>query len=158
MLWNFEQSDYKEGGNFALIPAEKFRCRIEVAEETTSKAGKPMIKLILSVSGYESRIWDYIVLDDSSIEARQRTNQKLGSIYNSFDIPMGNMDIKSWQGKTGAIKVKHDTYNGEKSAKVHYYLSKKEQVNLPPWKENGGTVSQTSTSAGIPFDPDEMLI
>ena len=129
--WKFDSNDYEEQ-SFKPIPVGDHRVRIQMAEEQTSNSGRQMIKLTLEVSGYSSTIWHYIVF---MAENQKLTNQKLGELWNSFDIPQGNFNLQQWIGKVGAAKVKHEDYNGNANPKIAYFISRDRQDKLPAWKE-----------------------
>lgn len=129
--WNFNANDYEET-SFKPIPVGDHRMRIASAEEQTSSTGKQMIKVVLDVSGYNSTIWHFIVFMP---ENTKLTNQKLGELWNSFGITQGDFNLNSWVGKVGAAKVKHETYNGEVSPKIAYFINKERQEKLPGWQE-----------------------
>ena len=134
--WRFNPANYNAEG-YQLVPPGQYRVRIEDAEETESKSGKPMVKLTLKVSGYNSRIWNYLVLDSTSPEAVARTDDKLGRIYDSFNIPMGSMNLQEWKGKVGAAEIKNEPDNkGVQRAVVNWYIRRNEQDNLPAWQEH----------------------
>ena len=144
MLWNYKPEDFRED-NYGIIPEGNYRVRIEKAEEQVSRSsGKPMIKLTLAVSGYGSKIWCYQVLDNSDREHEQKTNQRLGTIFNSFAIAQGNMNLSDWEGKTGGAYIRHgkDAQNNAR-AEVAYFLYRKEVDLLPAWHKNQ-----------ISFEPD----
>lgn len=115
-----------------IIAEGNYRMRIEEAEKTLSKAGNDMIKLTLSVSGQNRKVWNYIVFMDDNPEI---TNAKLTQLYDSFDIPEGTFDLPTWVGKVGAGSIKHDDYMGEKTERVTYFIKKEKQGDLPPWDE-----------------------
>ena len=144
MDWKFNPENYDPDG-FSIIPEGNYRVRIDEAEEVTTRiSGKPMIKLTLSVSGSNSKLWSYTVLDDSSEETRKRTDNYLGKIFDCFNIQLGNMDIASWVGKTGGAKIRHrKDDNGNTRADIHYFLKRKEVDALPAWRDD------SSTSAGF---------
>ena len=134
--WRFNPANYNAEG-YQLVPPGQYRVRIEDAEETESKSGKPMVKLTLKVSGYNSRIWNYLVLDSTSPEAVARTDDKLGRIYDSFNIPMGSMNLQEWKGKVGAAEIKNEPDNkGVQRAVVNWYIRRNEQDSLPAWQEH----------------------
>lgn len=137
--WNFDESQVEEF-SFELIPVGKHRVRIETAEETKSKNGNDMIKITMQVSGMSSRLFHYIVFMPDNT---QITNSKLAEFWDSFGIQRGNLNVASWSGKIGACKVKHENYNGDSSAKVSYFLKKKDQETLSPWQEPSGIASVT---------------
>ena len=148
--WSFDSTQYSEK-SFKPIPVGDHRVRIESAEEGVSQAGNQKITLVLEVSGYNSKIWHNLTL---LADKRELTNQKLGELWNSFGIPQGNFNLQSWVGKVGAAKVKHETYNGNESAKVAYFISKDRQDKLPAWVDSNtaaSIVEAFNSGADLPF-------
>lgn len=145
--WKYNPEDYNPDG-YGLIPPGEYRVRIDEAKEAVSKTTqKDMFQLVLSVSGYNKRLWFYLVFDSSDEFARQRTNQKLGSIYDSFNIPAGNMNLEDWIGKTGGAKIKHRLGNDEQMREeISYFLPRKKVDKLPAWEEK----FQKKSSASAP--------
>lgn len=135
--WNFDESQVEER-SFEVVPVGKHRVRVESAEECTSSKGNDMIKVVMQVSGMAAKLFHYIVFMPDNT---QLTNTKLAEFWDSFGIPKGNLSTGSWVGKIGACKVKHEEYNGEPSAKVSYFLRKKDQDALPAWQEPNGIAS-----------------
>ena len=153
LSWNFNKDDYQEN-DFGCIPAGDYRVRIANAEETKSKNGNDMVKLTLDVSGHSSSLWYYLVFmpDNPSM-----TNQKLGQLFESFGITPGDMNTANWVGKVGAARVKNEAYNGEQTAKVSFFLSKKKQESLDEWKEPAGKASVTGgNSASVVVDESDL--
>ena len=148
--WQFNPTDYDPNG--FLIPVGKYRVRIEDAEETTSKSsGYPMIKLILKVSGYNPKIWYFLTLNK---EKSEYVNQKLGELWNSFDIPVGNLNLESWKGKVGGASIRHELDNNEvMQAKINFFLRRSEVEKLPAWQEKGSNTTTTTTSNNDNIDP-----
>lgn len=159
-VWDyFNPEDYNENA-FGIIPVGKYRVRIEEAFDQVSKSGKDMIKITLSVSGYSSKIWYYLVLDNSTPESIKQTNQRLGSFWNSFRIPQGNLSYPDWRGRVGGIKVRHSKdHNGNDRADVHYFLKRSEVDTLPAWQEVNAHQSDNQQDQPVPqqdnadFDP-----
>jgi hypothetical protein len=133
--WKFDANQYDPNKSFELIPVGDHRVRIETVEEQTSKSGNDMLRLTLSVSGYGSKLFHYIVFMPDKPEI---TNQSLGSVFDSFGITPGDMNFYGWQGRVGAARVKHEPYDGKQTAKVSYFIMRSKQDNLPPWQEKGG--------------------
>ena len=134
--WKFNPENYNAEG-YQLVPPGQYRVRIEDAEETESKTGKPMVKLKLKVSGYNGYIWNNIVLDSTSPEAIARTDNRLGRIYDSFQIPQGSMNLQEWKGKVGAANIKNEPDNkGVQRAVVNWFMRRNEQDELPLWQEH----------------------
>lgn len=142
--WNFNENDYQEQ-SFAPIPTGDRRVRIASVEEKKSGNGNDMLVLTLDVSGHGGSLWYYLVFMPQN---PQITNQKLGQIYDSFGIQPGNMNFSSWVGKVGGVRVFHELYNGENTAKVKYFLSRAKVDKLPAWQETPGRASVTGGNNG----------
>ena len=126
MEWNYK----REESTFEEIPVGGHRVRIADAEKAISKNGNDMLVLTLDVSGYKSRLWHYVVF---MAEHPEITNRKLTTMCDSFVIADGDFNLANWKGKVGACVTKQDDFG----TKVRYFLSKKKQEGLPPWKEPG---------------------
>lgn len=155
MAWEYKR---EESNQFSVIPEGQYRIRVKSAEKAQSKSGNDMLALQFEVSGHNSLLYHYIVFLQDRPEI---TNRMLTQFYDSFkDIPEGNADLQSWIGKVGACKVKHDEYNGNKSAKVSYFIKADKQSDLPPWQEpkrnTDNDFMQIADSVledkGLPFD------
>lgn len=154
--WNFDATQYKEQ-DFSIIPAGDHRVRIEDVIEKKFNSGNEGYEITLSVNGYNSKLWFYLVLDASNIE---RTNQRIGEFFNSFGITNTAMGTgKQWIGHVGAVRVKHEEYNGNMSAKVAYCIAKNRQDKLAPWKNTdaapapGNSFAEPSIpESDLPFD------
>ncbi len=131
--WNYNANDYEEV-TFKPIPEGDYRVRIASAEEQISSAGNQMIKLVLEVSGHNSTIWHFLVFMKDN---QKMTNQRLGQMWNSFGIPMGNFNLSTWIGKVGAARIRHENHNGDITAKIAFFINKDRQSKLDPWVEPG---------------------
>lgn len=148
MEWNYQ----REESTFEEIPVGEHRVRIADAEKAISKNGNDMLVLTLDVSGYKSRLWYYVVFMADHPEI---TNRNLTSIFDSFGIADGDFNLANWKGKVGACVTKQDDFG----TKVRYFLSRKKQETLPPWKEpseSGGKKKPVlqafdDDGTGIPF-------
>lgn len=150
--WNFDATQYKEQ-EFQIIPVGDHRVRIEDVNERKFNSGNEGYEITLSVNGYNSKLWLYLVLDASNIE---RTNQRIGEFFNSFGITNPAMGTgKQWIGCVGAVRVKHEEYNGNMGAKVAYCIAKNRQDKLAPWKVSD--VAQTPTNNFTPVEPPADL-
>lgn len=150
--WKFNPNNY-ESDSYELIPAGDYRVRIEEASERVSRSGKEMICLKLKVNGYNAPLWYYLVFDSSSEDARKWTDQRLGSVYESFQIERGNLNIQDWVGKTGGVRVKNRTdQDGEMRSEVHYFLSRKRTDKLPLWEgDQPEDAGYTGMDSEVPF-------
>ena len=145
----YNQADFNEN-LYTLIPEGPHRVRIEEAKETVSHSGKDMIVLTLAVSGYNSKLWGYIILDDASPEAVKKTNQALGTVFNSFNIPHGDFELDHWIGKVGGVMVNHrETVGGNKRANVRFFLYRNQVDKLPAW---GSDVQNSNNQEAV--NPD----
>lgn len=145
--WNFDPSQYSEK-DFAIIPVGDHRVRIAEVAERTFSTGNHGFEITLEVNGHNSRLWFYLVLDQNN---PQQTNQRLGEFFNSFGISntmVGNG--KQWVGAVGAVRVKHEEYNGAQQAKVSYCIARSRQDKLAPWNGNNAAPMTAAPSMNIP--------
>ena len=150
--FTFNPSDYEEN-SFAPIPAGDHRVRINEVSERTFKSGNPGFEIVLDVSGYNSKLWFYLVLDPSDTK---KTNQRIGSFFDSFGITDPNLaNYRAWFGKVGAVRVKHEEYMGEAKAKVAYCISRAKQDKLPP-ANFGGTAVAPAPTMGYAINDSEL--
>lgn len=155
--WNFDATQYKEQ-DFQIIPTGDHRVRIEDVIEKKFNSGNEGYEITLSVNGYNSKLWFYLVLDANNTE---RTNQRIGEFFNSFGIANTTFGTgKQWIGHVGAVRVKHEEYNGNMNAKVAYCIAKNRQDKLAPWKNadavqttsNGFVAEPSIPESDLPFD------
>lgn len=141
--WSFNPAEYEES-SFSIIPAGDHRVRINEVEPKTFKSGNEGFEITFDVSGYSSKVWFYLVLDPNDTK---KTNQRIGGFFDSFGITDFNMShYANWKGKIGAVRVKHEEYNGSTSAKVAFCLARKNQDKLPAWKESGNASTATASN------------
>ncbi len=140
--WIFDENDVDEV-DFAVIPEGSHRVRVYEVTEKVSRTGKNMLELVLEVSGYAGKIWDYLVFDNSDATAKKRTNYKISQIAQTFGVVPQNIpkNPQVLVGKVGGARVKHSQYNGETKANIGYYLSKDKTTVLPEWKNAGGSTA-----------------
>ena len=136
--WTYDPSQYKEQ-NFQVIPAGDYRARISDVVEKTFNSGNGGYEITLDINGYNSKMWFYLVLDASN---PTQTNQRIGDFFNSFGITNPAMGTgKQWIGSVGAVRIKHEEYQGENRAKVAYCISRSRQDKLPAWQNNGNNTA-----------------
>ncbi|MEG0898466.1 MAG: DUF669 domain-containing protein [Oscillospiraceae bacterium] len=151
--WTYNANEV-EDLDFLPIPIGDHRVRIAKAEEKKAKSGNDMLVVTLDVSGHNGSLWHYIVfMPDNTV----MTNTKLSQFWNCFGIPEGNMNIATWAGKIGAIRVKHEQYNGETQAKIAYLIKKDKQDGLPAWVEPSNKASYTGqANIGVEVSDDDL--
>lgn len=152
--WTFNPTQYTEN-NFQVIPVGDHRVRIVDVTEKRFNSGNEGYEITMEVSGYSSKLWFYLVLEKSN---PAQTNQRIGEFFNSFGITNPNLGTgKQWIGAVGAVKVKHEEYNGRTSAKVAYCISRKNQEKLPMWKNgNGHAASANSPFTDVSIPPEDL--
>lgn len=124
MAWQFK----REEAEFEEIPEGRYRVAIVGAEMAVSSKGNDMLVIKLLVNGTKRNLWNYITFLDDRPEI---TNRMLTQLFDSFGIEDGDFNLNGYIGKMGGCQVKHDQ---DGRAKVSYFLSKKQQETLPPWK------------------------
>lgn len=143
MNWNFNPSEYTSR-DFALIPEGDHKVRINSVVEKVFSTGNEGFEIMLDVSGFNSKLWYYLVLDPKE---SAKTNQRLGMFFDSFDIHDYNLSrYNDWIGRDGAVRVKHSLYNGNKSANVVFCLSRKQQDKFCVQKTNPYAAQKQETN------------
>lgn len=140
--WNFNPNDVKEV-NFEPAPAGDTRVKVVSMTEKKSQSGLDMWEFIFKPSGGYSNIYWYLTFDPNN---PTMTNTNLRSLWNSFGlagVPTTNVTSQFFTNAIGAVRVKHDIYNGETRAKVHYLITKEKQVAIPQWQESKSIQSVT---------------
>ena len=149
--WIFNKAEYEEQ-DFAPIPAGEHRVRIAEVTEKTFNSGNQGFEVTMDVSGHNSKLWYYLVLDHSDTK---KTNQRIGSFFDSFGITDANLgNYRTWLGKVGAVRVKHEQYMGESKAKIAYCISRKNQDKLPEAKFSG--MAQTGFAPVMDINPNDL--
>ena len=136
ITWNYNAADFKINEN-TLIPEGDHRVIVSRVTVKTYSSGNDGFEIMLDVSGYSGKLWHRIIMDPTNPE---KTNHHLGKFLESFGIT--NFDLnnyESWVGKDGAVRVKHDMYNGSVSAKVLFCITRAYQDKLPAWGEPART-------------------
>lgn len=129
MNWNFQRVEQK----FEQLAVGKYRLRIKNAEKAVSRnTSNDMLIVTFEVSGGKHTLMHYIPFLPDKPEI---TNRMLTQFFDSFGID-GNFNLATWKGKVGGCQTKMEEYNGKERAKISYFLTKKQQEELPAWQEN----------------------
>ena len=118
--------------------------------EKVFNSGNEGFEITLDVPGHNEKLWHYLVLDPNN---SQKTNQRIGMFFDSFSIQDTNLsNYGNWVGKDGAVRVRHNIYNGSKTANVAFCLSRSQQGRIPVRGEvfNAKDTTSTSPTLGIP--------
>ena len=149
--WTYDPSQYKEN-DFQIIPVGDYRARIADVVEKKFNSGNEGYEITLEVNCYNSKLWFYLVLDSSD---PAKTNQRIGDFFNSFGITSPAMGSgKQWIGMVGAIRVKHEEYNGENRAKVAYCLARSRQDKLEAWKNGNAQAAAAAVAPQVEIPSD----
>jgi hypothetical protein len=144
--WNYNPNEYTER-TFAPIPEGDHRVTINNVVEKIFSSGNEGFEITLDVSGFDSKLWYYLVFDPND---SAKTNQRIGMFFDSFAIRDHDFShFDSWVGKDGAVRVKHNIYNGSKIANVAFCLSRSQQSKLATPQANP-FIERTSTSNTSP--------
>ena len=131
--WTYNASDYT-ARNFELIPEGDHRVRIKSVIEKVFSTGNEGFEITLDVPSYNSKLWYYWILDSTE---PAKTNQRLGMFFDSFNICDFDLShFEDWIKRDGAVRVKHNIYNGSKTANVLFCLSRSQQSKLVPLQSN----------------------
>lgn len=153
MAWIFNPNDYEEK-DYSIVPAGDHRVRINDVVAKRFNSGNEGYEITFDVSGYNSKLWFYLVLDPND---SKKTNQRIGSFFDSFgitDYDLGH--YSAWKGKVGAVEVKHEKYNDQDQAKVAFCLSKKNQDKLPAANFSGAAPVVNTAFDGVEINDSEL--
>ena len=126
--WNYDPKQYT-ARNFELIPAGDYRVKINSVKEKIFNSGNEGFEIVLDVPGRDGKLWYYLVIDPDD---SAKTNQRIGMFFDSFAIRNHDLsDYDNWVGRDGAVRVKHNTYNGTTTANVVFCLSRSQQKKFP---------------------------
>jgi hypothetical protein len=127
-VWQYNPSDYT-ARNFELIPEGDHRVRISNVQEKVFSTGNEGFEITLDVPGHAGKLWYYLTLDPRD---PLKTNQRIGMFFDSFAIHDFDLNhFADWIGYDGAVRVKHNLYNGNLSANVIFCLSRSQQKKFP---------------------------
>ena len=148
--WTYNSKDFKINENTNnLIPEGDHRVRLNKVTIKTYSSGNEGFEIMLDVSGYPNKLWHRIILDSSNPE---KTNHHIGKFLESFNITDYDLNhYEDWVGKDGAVRVKHDNYEGNISAKVTFCITRAYQGKLPAWREPMITRVNTVPTYSQPF-------
>ena len=131
--WQYNSQNFKLNDSNTIIPEGDHRVVINKVTVKTYSSGNEGFEITLDVSGHSGKLWHRIILDPMNPE---KTDHHLGKFFESFGITNYNLnDYESWVGKDGAVRVKHECYNGSMLAKVLFCITRAYQDKLPAWLE-----------------------
>ena len=120
--WDDGLTAEDEGDDFEVLPVGESEFEVVDFEKTFSKSDKKMAKITLEIvyNGMKFKVWDYLVLT-------QNMAWKIASFFEALGLKKKGTELKQmpWNQimeKTGRVKIKHEEYNGQTSAKVDRYI------------------------------------
>lgn len=144
--WNFNPNEYN-ARNFEPIPEGDYRVRINNVKEKVFSSGNEGFEITLDVPGHAGKLWYYLVLDYSD---SLKTNQRLGMFFDSFAICDTNLsNYSDWIGRDGAVRVKHNMYQGAITASVVFCLSRSQQKKFPDFSDYFSGQQNRSTESNV---------
>ena len=129
------------------LEAGDYRVEIVSVDETTSKAGNPMLVLGIKPNGSRMVINHYIVKNDWF-------NRNMTQLFDSFNITEGDFNFLTWTGAVGAARLKEDERG---YLKVAGFISKKKAEALPPWAGAMPERVTVDSSGFAEVEPDDGL-
>lgn len=152
--WNYNPDDYNANTSGILAEGD-YRVCISSAVPTVAKTGTHGLEITLDVNGHSNNLKHYIWFNPNDV---QRTNQKLGQFFNSFDIgPNDQNSCAPWIDKMGAVHVVHSEYKGRTIAKVAYCIERDKQDKLPEWQEEEPVDETNPSVIESPVTPRRSL-
>lgn len=137
--WNSKVPAKAEEREFALPPIGEYNFMVVSAEKTFSSNGNPMIKVRLDLQGADGSVFDNLVISDKMMWKLVTFFESIGLKQKDEELSLSIGDAADKAvGLEGFCKIKHETYNGEKRAKVDKYLipTNKKPVTPPAFDEN----------------------
>lgn len=127
ITWNYNPNEYT-ARNFTLIPEGNHKVSINNVTEKIFNSGNEGFEITLNVEGFDSKLWLHLIFDHKESE---KTNQRIGMFFDSFAIQDHDLSRYSdWIGKDGVVRVRHNVYNGCKTASVAFCISRNQQGKL----------------------------
>lgn len=106
----FDVTGVDPGGDFKVPKPGSYSCKIDVIEPKESQAGNDMLEVqyVITQDGeFEgSRLWDYIVLNDSSAWKYRRFLEAVGAVNGKTE--KGEIDLDRLIGKRVLVKVTNE--------------------------------------------------
>jgi hypothetical protein len=154
--WTYKSEDFKLNENMNdLIPEGDHRVVVSRVMVKTYNSGNDGFEIMLDVSGHNGKLWHRIIMDPTNPE---KTNHHLGKFFESFGITNYDLNCyKDWVGKDGAVRVKHDSYNGSMSSKVLFCITRAYQAKLPKWREPMATRTEVAPTNNRTFNRTPAL-
>jgi len=139
-------SDWRREESARLEPGD-YRVEIVEVEETTSRAGNPMLVVTVQPNGSTIKIKNYIVKNEYF-------NRNMTQFFDSFNINEGDFNFLTWPGAVGAARLKEDDRG---YLKVAWFLSKKRAESLPEWAGPMPERQVVDSMGFVEVDPNDDL-
>ena len=146
MAYKYE-GDYDEVKAWELPSVGQHIVEIEEATEEMSSAGNQMMVLVCKVLdgvGKGSRLWEYIVYNEYA-------DNRFGAILHACEQDSQskrNISPANLVGLRGGVIIKHESWQGEKKAKIAYW----KLLDMPYWLESvTEKITEIINENDIPF-------
>ncbi len=105
---SYQEADY----NSSMFKAGVWDCTITSASLKMSSTNKEMCEMEFSIPN-QGKLRYWLVDDQSSQEAHDRTNANMTRFFDCFKIRHGNFSINQWVGRKGKIEIAQGKPNSE---------------------------------------------
>ena len=133
MGYTYNPDGYDEKRGFSVPAIGPHEVQIVDVTEKKSNSNNPMMEIVAEIISGESKgskLWEYIVYNEYA-------DSKFGQILHACGKDPSvkrEMSANLFMGLTATIQIKHETYQGEKRAKIHYWIASEETT--APENEN----------------------
>lgn len=137
--WNSKVPAKVEEREFSIPPIGEYNFMVMSAEKTYSSNDNPMIKVRLDLQGADGSVIDNLVISDKMMWRLVTFFESIGLKKKGEELSLSIGDAADKAvGLEGFCKIKHETYNGEKRAKIDKYLvpTSKTAATAPVLDEN----------------------
>ncbi len=150
----YQEADY----NTTAFKEGRFDCILISAELKMSSTKKEMVEMEFSIPN-QGKLKYWLVDDQSSQEAHDRTNANMTRFFDCFKIRRGNFNINQWVGKKGIIEIAKGSPNAD--GKVFFEIKKlivnnqqnAYQKNQAPYGNTQQLYQQQQTQSNSAYQP-----
>ncbi len=135
LSWDSTLPAEVEEKEFSVPPIGEYNFLVVSVEKTYAKSsGNPMLKVRLDLQGADGSVFDNLVISEKAMFKLVTFFESIGLKKKGEELSLSIGDAADKAvGLEGFCKIKHETYNGEKRAKVDKYLipTEKKAASVP---------------------------